>query len=454
MRYLLTLASLLGACVAAAPDNTPKSLGHPSVARAGGIENIVISKYNTLNGTYHSAKTTVVPSWAFRGKSAQAGGLRLDLKNIIGTLDGPAFAYITGTDDQNRLIFVDGNGNVIYPSSGGSATPVPLNADAAIPLGEFDDVTSVTLPTAIKSGRVYFSTNKIQFFMVNHGGQDSLVQPDPTSLSDPNAATSWGFVEFTYGDGGSLYANVSYVDFVGLSAGMSLTVTDGTGTQLVKSINSGRNMGYEMAIAAYLDGFPWDQLTVVTNTSEHWIRTVSPNLRQDLFGDYFRTYIDDVWNHYSSTPLTIDGQGASGVGQVNCQVSGDRLNCDGGLSYAKPSTADIWGCNSGPFANEGSAQNKVLVPRICAAFNRLTLLLDGGNVQPSLDSSHYYGNFQGNRTHQYAKFVHFLETDGKGYAFSYDDVTPTGQPDVSGKVTSPHPGTWTVYCGGYYEQNE
>lgn len=55
-------------------------------------------------------------------------------------------------------------------------------------------------------------------------------------------------------------------------------------------------------------------------------------------------------------------------------------------------------------------------------------------------------------TNFYAKFVHEVERDGRGYAFAYDDVAPTGEGDVSGTVAgedvSAVQGGWTVWVGG------
>lgn len=75
-------------------------------------------------------------------------------------------------------------------------------------------------------------------------------------------------------------------------------------------------------------------------------------------------------------------------------------------------------------ASTDNAIHGAVVPRLCAAFERGTLLLPGGNVQPSLGNSSYY---QESPCNHYSRLVHKYENDGLGYAFSYDDVNPTGE---------------------------
>jgi hypothetical protein len=125
------------------------------------------------------------------------------------------------------------------------------------------------------------------------------------------------------------------------------------------------------------------------------------------------------------------------------------LTCAGdNRSYAKPTTGDIFGCNSGPFATK-STDNSVhlaVIPRLCAAFNRGTLLLPGGNVQPSLASTSYYPNGTAPSNH-YSQIVHKYEKDGLGYAFSYDDVNPANE-NQAGVVSGPKPKVLQITVGG------
>ena len=86
-----------------------------------------------------------------------------------------------------------------------------------------------------------------------------------------------------------------------------------------------------------------------------------------------------------------------------------------------------------------------MVPRLCAAVTRSTLLIEGGHLQPGLSSTDYYTSAP---TNWYSKFVHENEVDGKGYAFSYDDVNPDDDVNQSGVVASPNPELLTIIVGG------
>jgi hypothetical protein len=117
------------------------------------------------------------------------------------------------------------------------------------------------------------------------------------------------------------------------------------------------------------------------------------------------------------------------------------------LFAASNPALDIFGC-SGIFTSL-STDNGVdlaIVPRVCAALNRSILLLDNTTPTASVGADRYYTD---QTTNYYSKFVHEAEKDGKGYAFAYDDVTPTGAGDVRGNVAgSVDGGTWRVFVGG------
>lgn len=454
----LSLISLLSAAVFASPLTpllqTRGQVSGGTLATPGGIEDIIISSRNTLNGTYHSNTTEI--SSPGDGSGAVAT-LAIDLVNTynFSISNSPTHklnAYLVGKDSQNRVTFVGANGQLIRPSSGGSGTPVPIKDNIATPIG--DTVQRLKVPVALSSARIYFVNGDLQFFMVKgDNGQDSLVQPDAINMKDPNAAQSWGFVEFTYGEDGTVYANLSYVDFIGIPAGMRLSTNDGKQDQLVKSLPSlGMEGSAFVMVGSCGKDYPrWSKLAI--NHGEQTLRVLSPNsymfVDPSLFGDYFDGYIDQVWSHYSSNDLTVDTQK---FGKVKCRVSGGQMRCDQGLTYGKPTTRDIWSCSSGPFVNSGSTISKNVGARICAAFVRTTLLLPGGNVQPSLPASKYYPHAnEGDRTSYYGYGIHTEEIDSLGYAFPYDDVNPTGE-NAAGVVQSNQPKVLTFYVGGYKEK--
>ena len=50
----------------------------------------------------------------------------------------------------------------------------------------------------------------------------------------------------------------------------------------------------------------------------------------------------------------------------------------------------------------------------------------------------------------YARIVHATSLDGRGYAFPYDDVAPTGGADQSGSVSSGSPAGLAITLGAVH----
>lgn len=439
MKFLNVLAALMGTAMAVptihfrATDST--------VSKPGTVADMIVTKENTLNGT---SNEDVGNARTFSDARVRPVPIEL-VNNFSG---GQVNAYIQGKDSQNRVVFVKADGSLVYPTSGGSTTPVPIREDIKIPLPSRGNRMTVTLPMALISGRIYFAEGELQFGMVRTGdGGDGLVQPSVTNLSDPSSNINWGFVELTYTTDGAMYANISYVDFVGMILSMGLTSLDG-GSQLTRGLDAGAmpTICNEMRDQGNRDGRPWGKMCITTDSGKP-VRVLSPNsytvIDSQSFADYWTDYVNRVYDKYSREPLTINTQ--TSAGHVKCYASGNTMRCDGDeLAYNKPSARDIWGCNGGPFANTGSNLHKANLARLCAAFYRSTLLLDGGNVTPSLGSAYYY---KVDPTSHYGRLVHKHEVDGKGYAFSYDDVNPDGSENASGTVASGNPDTLTVYVG-------
>lgn len=407
----------------------------------GGIDEVEVTDGNTLNSTSFDNSTSTIAR-------RDPVGATLPLKFVNNFSGGSVNAYISGLDSNGVVVFLGADGSLIYPSSGGSTVPVQISDNIAIPISSYGDTLEFVLPIEMSSGRIYFAEGELLFYMVNIGTGDGLVQPSVTNLQDASANIKWGFVEFTY-TGGVIYANISYVDFVGMGLGMLLSVTDGT-TQSAAGLqaDSVTNICNDLVTQRDADGFPWSSMCLA-NTSGIPVRILSPGnfhaINADVFGNYWTSYVDEVWSQYTTEALTINTQTDSGP--VSCQVSGEELVCNGdNRGYAKPSADDIWGCNTGPFAilGDDNTIHKAVVPRLCAAFVRSTLLLDGGNAQPSLNSNSYYTV---DPTNHYSRIIHNYEVEGKGYSFPYDDVNPDGNENASGTVSSGNVNNLTIYVG-------
>ncbi|KAK8061896.1 glycoside hydrolase family 64 protein [Apiospora phragmitis] len=405
----------------------------PITVDPGSAGDIIMTSGNTLNGTKYPSKL------------ANTASLQLSLQNNLGD---NVNAYITGKDRNNALVILQTDGTYYYPNPSGSTAPLKVSAPVAIPLGSQGTTKQVTLPDYLTSGRIYFAVGTINFFTVlNDAGEIGLVQPAAENPRDPSAGVEWGFVEFTYNESG-VWANLSFVDFVGPSFSMQLELAGGA-TQAVKGLQPGAvaKICDEMVAQAAQDGQPWDKMCVKSSAGKS-LRVISPlkyrALNPDALGSYYNSYIDKVWQKYSGEDLTVDTQSAPG--KVACRVNGNTLNCAGdNRGYQKPAIDDILGCNSGPFTVQpgDNAVHAAVVPRLCAAFYRSTLLLDGGNVQPHMPSSSYYTT---NPTIQYGRIVHKYEIDGVGYTFAYDDVNPDGE-NAAGVLAGANPKLFSITAG-------
>lgn len=204
-----------------------------------------------------------------------------------------------------------------------------------------------------------------------------------------------------------------------------------------------------------VDQAGWASLIVRDRAGAHNLRALSPNqgivMNGSLFGGYYDGYVGRVWARYGSQDLSVDTQAQWGVvrGRVNGAGLLDFGVGDGGgdggvaLTFARPAAADVFSCSSGPFAAGASVERGALIARVAAAFNR-SMLLQGDEI-PGKSEAGYYKEAV---TNHYARIVHAAEADGRGYAFPFDDVTPTGGQDQSGAVMDGNPKALTVTVGG------
>ncbi|KAI1733771.1 glycoside hydrolase family 64 protein [Xylaria scruposa] len=438
------MRGFIGLAAATLASFFTQALADPTVARPGGVDDIVITKDNILNSTTSREFKT---ESAFKINAAQAGAFPINILNNFGT---GMYVYISGKDASNVPVLLGTNGQYVYPQADNTGVPKQITANVAFQLNAQGQNTQIILPQALISARIWFAQGQLKFYTVKDGnGVSAIVEPSAANPADPSAGIQWGFIEFNY-DGTTIYANISFVDFVGIPLGMGLTLANGQ-SQIVQGLQGGavNNICNGVKSQASADGQIWDRLCTVSSSGKA-LRVLAPNLytsaNAGAFNGYYDNYVNQVWSKYTSQDLTINTQAAAG--NVACRVSNNQLSCAGdNRAYPKPTTADIWGCNSGPFAIIGSDNDvhRAVVPRLCAAFTRTTLLLAGGNVQPSLGQSSYYTM---NPTSHYSRIVHNYEVGGLGYAFSYDDVNPSGQ-NAAGVVAGANPTNLKITVGGW-----
>lgn len=356
------------------------------------------------------------------------------------------YAYVTGIAIQHNgaRVLVKANGRDLYFPENPPEILSPLKEDCAIPLGPPGSSTVVHIPQ-IAGGRVWFSCDGKLTFLLNPG--PALVEPSVLNPSDPNAGVNFAFAEFTLNND-QLFANISYVDFVARLP-IALTLQDAGGN--VQHVSGMASDGLDkvcegLRSQARRDGRPWDKL-IVQKQGDAALRALNPthgNAVGASFDGYYEPFVEEVWKKYHQNhgrrQMKINTQAGPGVvsGAVNEK---DELVI-GGEPFNKPSTADILGCNTGPFVTGPSPARNAIIPRLAAGLLR-TALLDVED-HPS-DPSTFYRR---DPTNHYARIVHEANLDGKGYAFAYDDVQPDGGQDQSGKVNAGDPRVFIVTVGG------
>ena len=351
------------------------------------------------------------------------------------------YAYVTGIALQHggKRALLKANGRDLYFPSSPSSILQPLGEDCAIPLGAPGNTITLEIPQ-IAGGRLWFTINGKLTFLLNPG--PALVEPSVLNPTDPNNKVDFAFCEFTL-NADQIYANISYVDFVPrLPIAISLEDADGSVQRVAGMSPDGLDKICDLLRQqASRDGKPWDRLIVQhEGRNLRALNATHGNAVGAGFDGYFEPYVEQVWEHHRRNQCKIDTQAGPGVltGKVNHKdemVIGDEV-------FGKPSTADILGCNSGPFTTGPSATRNAIIPRLAAAFVRSSFLQT--QQHPSGPETFYREQV----TNHYARIVHEGQKDGKGYAFAYDDVQPDGGEDQSGKVNGGAPRLFRVVVGG------
>ncbi|RYC55524.1 hypothetical protein CHU98_g10679 [Xylaria longipes] len=365
--------------------------------------------------------------------------LQIALKN--NTDSDQVFAYITGIalqhDGQRCILKADGKG--LYFPQNPPKIQSPLTEDCAIPLGAPGNTVTIEIPQ-MAGGRIWVSRDSQLTFLLNPG--PALVEPSVLNPSDPNASVDFGFCEFTLNDA-QLYANISYVDFVPrLPIAINLTTANGPEQNVAGTAADGLDqLADALREQARKDGWPWDKLIVSKDDKAlRILNATHGNAVGASFEGYFEPYVEEVWTRLQHHPnFKINTQAAAG--SLQGKVEKDELRI-GHEAFGKPSTGDIFGCNSGPFTTGPSPTRNAIIPRLAAAFVRSAVL------EADDHPSHPRTFYRRDPTNHYSRIVHDVNLDGKGYAFAYDDVQPDDGDDQSGKVNAGDPVLFTVTVGG------
>lgn len=342
---------------------------------------------------------------------------------LVNNLSNGAKAYIT-CQQEARWVYINPQGY---------HRPDPTVALMSIDLGAIGNQVSVPLSEYVVGCRVYGAQDTLQLNSVTDAnGVVSFVQPAVANPNDANYHKRFGILEFSWTAGTSC-ANPSHVDFADVAVGLEMITYSGA-------------RGGKMSVVGGLQGDAkariCEELRKVSSAQAPWsegclqsaaagiTRVLAPNeviaANPAAFKGYFNAHHQTILETYSKTALIIKtGSG----GSITCYTDpqSKMLHCDGVASvHFEPTAAEIFTC-MGPF-RQGSID---VMQMICAAYNRGTLLLDGGSVQPSLGRASYYTSPVHNA---YARAVHGQLANSQGYAFAKDDIEARPEDAQAGLV--------------------
>lgn len=259
-------------------------------------------------------------------------------------------------------------------------------------------------------------------------------QPAGGNPNDPSYLKSYGFAEFNY-DTTMTCVNPSNVDFAGLSMGVEAITNDNS----VHPPAGGLKPHAKEDICAELervstDSAPWSKCCV-RDSNGGITRVLAPNVVMGgdagAFKGHYEEYHQQVMEKYSQETLKIHEK------ECHTDPRSMTLSCTDGSSVPfNPKAWEIFTCQ-GTFQPPSDQMPLRIMEQLCSAYNRGTLLLPGGEVQPSLSADMFYTNDCHNA---YAKAVHMYTHNMRGYAFPKDDIAGGG--------TGPHEEQAGLICTG------
>ncbi|EFM12237.1 Carbohydrate binding family 6 [Paenibacillus curdlanolyticus YK9] len=331
----------------------------------------------TYTGPITVATTTSVKAIAIKSGMADSdlasaaykiskGGGAMDFQIKNGTrgnyADNQIYWAVLGLDANNKLSYLDANGNLVPTSTALNDAPGHLTKNGqnyANIYHKLSDVPIVSTP-AISSGRMFLSVGSPMYIKVYN---DGYAGPDVNNPTDPNNDLYWDFIEFTL-DAGGYHGNTTRVDAFGFPITHRLITKDGY-DRTVGETETRANL-----FAAYLNEVPAEFKTLVQAPYRILAPAKGGFKAGGPYANYFDNYVNQVW---------------TGTGP-------------------KPTTQEI-------LLGIGAAAD----PQLCAALNR------GVYPNPAqwTDTSQYYKITPSN---YYSKFWHDHSIDGLSYGFCYDDV--------------------------------
>jgi hypothetical protein len=271
----------------------------------------------------------------------------------------------------------------------------------------------------LSGGRLYLSIGAPLYLRVDPAS-GGLVQPDTANPSDPNASTTFDWMEFAL-DASGFHGNTTCVDQFGLP--ITLLVRDASGFTVGPVGLKGRRSDL---LREYQNAGLGDFASLMDPGGK---RITAPgHAPLGPITRHFDAYIKSMWAKYRQEPLILTPDEGTFTGRVDSlgrmvfTREGDPCSY---LIRTMPTTMDAFRCD-GPLA-QGNGVERVLGAQVAALINRHRLEAPGD----WRDAGEDYNALPSNA---YAQFWHERGLKNKAYGFPYDDVN-----DQATLVYSAHP---------------
>jgi hypothetical protein len=339
------------------------------------------------------------------GRPAAAGAVPLTVLNDTRRFrDDEVWVHVVGTDLAS--------GRQVWVTREGEARPIALDdspgTEPAAYGTRLSELPAVPLPRM--SGRIYVSIGgPIPFRVVGTPDGVGLQHPAGWVESDPSYRLLHDFAELTTNDTG-LWCNTTMVDM--FSVPLQLEVS-GSSTRSTGAVTEG---GRARAFAALAALPAWSGLVVDD------LRVIAPGHGIDagrFTPDHLGVYVATCWDRYQSRDLVVTTDAGTAIGRVEGPGGPLAFRRDDAVvtRIARPSTRDVLFCD-GALAAPNDGVTGPIAAVLGAALNRSTLL--DHPDQPTTDPATFHP--AGVATNDYARTLHDITTDGRAYAFAFDDI--------------------------------
>ncbi|WP_186203100.1 glycoside hydrolase family 64 protein [Burkholderia gladioli] len=348
---------------------------------------------------------------------AMAAGTTFNLVNGTNGAypDSKVYWTLVGMDPahNNAYVHVNCAGNLIPMSSNDNSAQTKNGigyANYSIP---FSQCKSVTV-AAITSARLYLTVGSTLYLQAVGNPATGYTGPNIENPTDPNIDVVFDFVEFD-SNGANFFGNTTRVDQFGFPLRLRLQGQGGFD----------QTVGETESRAALFQAYQNQVPAPFQGLSQAPYRIVAPAHGSFKAGganaNYLDSYIQSIWNLYSTQTLTFTDAQGTFSGRV---VNGQFQFTDGQGTYYinhKPTTSEVL-LGNGVFNDASNAAPGVptakqlqIQAQVSAAINRHV----AENAALWTNPNAFYAS---QPTNSYAQFWHAHAINKLSYGFSYDDV--------------------------------